>query len=129
MRAALSSNPFAAAHARFARFSHPHACGDRYGPFCTYPYIPRPAGEYGALWYGTDERATHFLSNTRVYNCRYAFSSLHAARLKRKGKPVFQLRGAVYYRVAPAMIPPGGLAPDYAQLYTLDADARSPRAL
>ena len=44
-------------------------------------------------------------------NCAYAFSSLHATRIKRKGKPVFQLRGAVYYRIAPAMVPPNGYAP------------------
>ena len=76
----------------------------RYGPFCSYPYVPRPKGEYGALWYGNDERAKHFLSHTRIYNCAYAFSLLHATRIKRKGKPVFQLRGAVYYRIAPAMV-------------------------
>ena len=80
----------------------------RYGPFCSYPHVPRPAGEYGTLWYGNDESAKHFLSHTRVYNCAYAFSSLHATRIKRKGKPVFQLRGAVYYRIAPAMVPPNG---------------------
>ena len=73
--------------------------------------VARPAGEYGTLWYGNDESAKHFLSHTRVYNCAYAFSSLHATRIKRKGKPVFQLRGAVYYRIAPAMVPPNGYAP------------------
>ena len=48
------------------------ATAEWYGPFCSYPYIPQPEGEYRALWYGTDERSKHFLANTRLYNCRYA---------------------------------------------------------
>ena len=91
-----------------------------YGPFCTAPYIPQPDGEYRDLWYGDDERSKHFLSATRTYNCAYAFSSLQAQAVRRKGKPVFQLRGAVYYRIAPAMEPPAPLPRSYAQLYTLD---------
>ena len=56
----------------------------------------------------TSARSTSSRTRARVYNCAYAFSSLHATRIKRKGKPVFQLRGAVYYRIAPAMVPPNG---------------------
>lgn len=47
-----------------------------YGPMINYPFIARPSGEYGKLWYGNNENSKHFLANTRLYNCRYAFSSL-----------------------------------------------------
>ena len=48
-----------------------------YGPFCTYPYVQRPTGEYGSLWYNdTDADAKYFRGNTRLLNCRYAYSSL-----------------------------------------------------
>lgn len=106
--------------------------GDRagwYGPFCTYPYIPRPDGQYSALWYEDTDDAKYFRANTRLYNSRYAFSSLQAHRVKLAGKPVFKLKGQVYYRLAPTMEPPAdretGLPQplDYAQLYTLDEQA------
>ena len=95
---------------------------DWYGPFCSFPFIPQPDGEYRELWYGDDECSKHFLASTRMYNCAYAYSSLQAQAVKRKGKPVFQLRGTVYYRIAPAMQPPGQLRPSYSQLYVLDEE-------
>ena len=114
--------------------------GDRAGwcgPFCSFPCIPRPTAEaenkeisceYGALWYGHDELSKYFRANTRLFNSRYAFSSLEATRKRHPGKPKFQLKGTVYYRIAPSMIHPPhwktGAAQriDYAQLYTLDPD-------
>lgn len=45
-----------------------------------------------------------------------------ATHVQRKGKPVFQLKGAVYYRLAPTMVPPAKYDASYAQLYTLDPD-------
>ena len=55
------------------------------GPFCSFPYIPRPTAEavnkhisrkYGSLWYGDDEVSKYFRANTRLFNSRYVFSSL-----------------------------------------------------
>ena len=52
------------------------------GPFCSFPYIPRPTAEaahpqisreYSALWYGDDELSKYFRANTRLFNSRYAF--------------------------------------------------------
>ena len=66
------------------------------GPFCSFPYIPRPTAEavhkeipreYGALWYGDGELSKYFLTNTRLFNSRYAFSSLQATRERHPGKP------------------------------------------
>ena len=50
---------------------------------------------YGALWYGDDEHAKYFRANTRLFNSRYAFSSLEATRERHPGKPKFQLKGTV----------------------------------
>ena len=46
--------------------------------------------------------------------------NLQATRVQRKGKPIFQLKGAVYYRMAPTMEPSEQNAMGYAQLYVLD---------
>jgi hypothetical protein len=65
------------------------------GPFCTWPHIPHPTGQYEVLWYNSSEDAKHFRNNARMFNCLYAFSSLHAERERHPGKPVFQLKGQV----------------------------------
>ena len=60
-----------------------------YGPFCTYPYVQRPTGEYGSLWYNdTDADAKYFRGNTRLLNCRYAYSSLQVLSMRRKVAPM-----------------------------------------
>ena len=107
------------------------------GPFCSFPCIPRPTAEavnkqipreFGALWYGDDGLSKHFLANTRLFSSRYAFSSLQATRERHPGKPKFQIKGTVYYRMAPSMVPPPHWKTgaeqkiDYAQMYTLDPD-------
>ena len=49
-------------------------------------------------------------------------SNLQATRVERKGKPIFPLKGAVCYRMAPTMEPPEQNARGYAQLYVLDPE-------
>lgn len=89
-----------------------------------YPFISKPTGEYGELWYGSSPEANYFRRETRLFNCRYAYASLEASEVKvrGRGKPVFQLAGAVYYNVAQTFVPPSQYSPSYAQLYTMDAE-------
>ena len=87
-----------------------------YGPFCSYPFIPRAGhvakqsvDDYSDLWDSQSEEGQFFRANTRLYNSRYAFSSLQAEQVHLPGKPVFKLKGIkgqVHYCMAPTMDPP-----------------------
>ena len=65
----------------FGRFKNAQGCdlgAEWYGPFCSFPNVPRPTGEFGELWYGSDACSKYFHTNTRLLNCAYAYSSLQA---------------------------------------------------
>ena len=100
-----------------------HACMSR-SVTGSSPHIPKPTGDFGALWYGTDLDTKYFLDHTRMFNAKYAFASLEASEVKVKGrgKPIFQLHGIVYYKLAPSLQAPSQYCPSYAQLYTMDPD-------
>ncbi|XP_057432625.1 uncharacterized protein LOC130725408 [Lotus japonicus] len=87
------------------------------------PLLSKPPLVLYNLLHGIDPRSKHFKDNIRAYNSMFAFTSIggkvESAVNNGGGPPQFVLSGQNYHRIG-TLLPQGGQAPKFAQLYIYD---------
>ena len=87
------------------------------------------------LFYGSDEKSSHFLENIRSYNAAFAFVSLglnlqpqNDPELPASGPRQYKIKGELWHALG-SLLPPEGKPPVYAQLYFVAPETALQRRL